>query len=131
VAVRSPNPAVGAAPLAALQAREHALQAREQELAEREERVAIRERELIEQRRVLTEQYRLMKLRQAEAVVAPVAPASWPPHGAGEAAVAPGSRPTVAANAPKFATVSRNAATGTWTRIWRGLFGLGKPVLED
>ena len=135
----TPDAAAAAAAMATVQRLER-------DLAEREARIATRERELAEQHRILTEQYRLMKMREAQAPVAAAA-APWPPakpaagsvatpQAATPATASPVTRPaaprtTADIAGPQF-TISRRAPSpNAWTRLWRGLFSPGKPLLEE
>jgi putative secretion ATPase (PEP-CTERM system associated) len=120
-----------------------AMQRLERDLAEREARIAGRERELVEQHRILTEQYRLMRMRDAQPPAVAATAAPWPPTKPAPGVVAatptatvarPASpRPAVDVPGPQFTIErrTRTASTNVWTRMWRGLFGLGKPLLEE
>ena len=134
-AIVTPPPAT--APVAAAAMHESELHAREIRLAERETRIT-------EQQRVLMEGYRLLgDARNRPAGPAPPAGAprpAWPP-----AKPASDGRPTPAAAsaAPRasdeaLASTRRPvyrdplpASESLWMRLRRGLFGPGKPVIED
>jgi general secretion pathway protein A len=129
------------------------------DLSVREAHVALRERQLAEQHRILTEQYRILKMRESQATAnaaraggplpakadGPASAVETPPPAAAAAAEAPTSAPSLT-RAPLVATTFRGATAiapatlsqapeasgpGLWTRMRRGLFGVGKPVLED
>jgi hypothetical protein len=101
---------------------------------------ALREAQLAEQRRVLTEQYRLNMRResQAAATVRASAPLPSKPAPTSSTICTPAPR-TIAAIRPPEAAPSVTAAhgirdasrPGLWARVRRGLFGLGRPLLED
>jgi general secretion pathway protein A len=134
-----PTPAPDAAATAAAMA---AMRRLERDLAEREVRIANRERELVEQHRILTEQYRLMRMRDAQQPAAAAATAApWPPtkQAPGVPAATPTAtvarpaspQPAVDVAGPQFTIARRMATPNVWTRMWRGRFGLGKPLLEE
>jgi general secretion pathway protein A len=131
-AVALPSPATAPAAM-----RDGEILAREARLAEREKRIA-------EQQRVLMEGYRLLRdVNDKPAAVAQAASATrpaWPP-----AKPAPDARPT-----PAAASAVPRASYGVqpypshrvfrdpspepesfWTRLRRGVFGPGKPIVED
>jgi hypothetical protein len=101
---------------------------------------ALREAQLAEQRRVLTEQYRLNMRResQAAATVRANAPLPSKPAPTSSTICTPAPR-TITAIRPPEAAPSVTAAhgirdasrPGLWARVRRGLFGLGRPLLED
>ena len=111
----------------------------------REERIALRERQLAEQHSILTEQYRLVKLRESQAAATAVSP-SVRPSSKPMSKPAPASS-AITTSAPLIATTFRStepmpslnvaygfrepSSPGLWIRVRRGLFGVGKPVLED
>lgn len=145
VAPATPAAVPAAAPSAdvsaALAAQAQAIAQAERDLAMREARIAARERELAEQHRILTEQYRLMKSREATA--ATPTGATWPPRqpaggeppqGSAGGATRTAGRPTAATPIQPARTLlraDRYPERNVWTRVWRGLFGVAKPVLED
>jgi putative secretion ATPase (PEP-CTERM system associated) len=151
MAVQATAPAPAPAPAAAAAAAMAALQRFERDIAEREARIVSRERELAEQHRILTEQYRLMRMRETQTATATTT-APWPPAPAAAAATpataaatrpappaavvapqppSPAPRPPANIAAPRFTIEQHSVSPGVWTRMWRGLFGLGKPLLEE
>jgi putative secretion ATPase (PEP-CTERM system associated) len=138
-----PVPAAPAAAVAPPSARAPAAM-RNREIDARETRLAEREKRIAEQQRVLMEGYRLLRdVNDKPAAVAQTAGAprpAWPP-----AKPAPDARPTpAAASAVPRASygvqpypshrVFRDPSPepeGFWTRLRRGLFGPGKPIVED
>src|SRR5881394_696905 len=123
------QPAVAAAPIAAMRTAEddklaRELAEREKELRRREQEMASREKELAEQRRVLADQYRLLRM-QAQAAQPAVAHApaasAWPP-----ASAAPAARPRV--QSPSFAMYQSKRRPGFWRRMKNTLLGTPEPV---
>jgi general secretion pathway protein A len=111
------------------------------DIAEREARVALREKQLAERHRILTEQYRVLKIRESQVAATAVTTTIQPPS-------RPAPTPSaIAAPIPLMATTFRSTeptpspagahscreanSPGLWTRVRRGLFGVGRPVLED
>jgi putative secretion ATPase (PEP-CTERM system associated) len=133
----APAAAVAMPPATALSSMpDREIHAREARLAEREKRVA-------EQQRVLMEGYRLLRDvsdKPAAAQPAGATRPAWPP-----AKVGPDATPTPAAASavPRtshavqpypFHRVFRDPSPhpeSFWTRLRRGLFGPGKPIVED
>jgi putative secretion ATPase (PEP-CTERM system associated) len=120
------------------------------ELAAREARLAEREKQLAEQKQVLLESYQLLRAARGKAAVdaAPaIAPAhaAWPPSRPAPAEPMPSvvgnpSPRTSAMPARPMPALSSShrlfrepeaAPEGLLTRLYRGLFGLGKPVFEE
>jgi general secretion pathway protein A len=111
------------------------------DVAAREARVALREKQLAEQHRILTEQYRLLKIRESQAVATAVAtnvqPPSKPaPTTSAIATPAPIVATTFRSTGPKPSPATTYSfpeanSPGFWRRVRRGLFGVGRPVLED
>jgi putative secretion ATPase (PEP-CTERM system associated) len=114
-----------AAAAAAMQARE--LHAREVALAEREKRIA-------EQQRVLMEGYRLLRDVREKADRPAVSAGErpiWPPAKPAPPAT-PHTRDDVRSSpSPRGFQELSAAPDGLWTRLRRGVFGPGKPVVED
>jgi hypothetical protein len=112
------------------------IHAREARLAEREKRVA-------EQQRVLMEGYRLLRDvsdKPAAAQPAGATRPAWPPAKVGpDATPAPAAASAVprtshAVQPHPYHRVFRDPSPqpeGFWTRLRRGLFGPGKPIVED
>jgi len=127
------------------------------ELAAREARLAEREKQLAEQKQVLLESYQLLRAARGKAAVdaAPpvaaaasaIAPAhpAWPPSRPAPAEPMPSmvgnppprTSPIPARPIPALSSSHRlfrepeAAPEGLLTRLYRGLFGLGKPVFEE
>jgi general secretion pathway protein A len=126
------------------------------ELAAREARLAEREKQLAEQKQVLMESYRLLRATRDKPPVdagPPVAPArpAWPPSRPAPAEPMPSMvgraepMPSTVGNPPPRSRPSLELSSshrlfrepvvapddGLWTRLRRGLFGIGKPILED
>ena len=127
------------------------------DLAAREARLAEREKQLAEQKQVLLESYQLLRAARGKAVVdaapaiAAAAPArapahaAWPPSRPAPAEPMPsvvGNPPprTSAMPARPMPALSSShrlfrepeaAPEGLLTRLYRGLFGLGRPVFEE
>jgi putative secretion ATPase (PEP-CTERM system associated) len=120
----------------------------------REERIAIRERQLAEQHRILAEQHRIIRLRESQvaATLAATVAATAEAATSVRPVSTPASQPAPASSAnnastPLVATTFRStqpmpslrvaygfresSSPGLWSRVRRGLFGVGKPVLED
>jgi putative secretion ATPase (PEP-CTERM system associated) len=112
----------------------------------REAHIALRERQLAEQHRILTEQYRI--IRRLNSSPQPSVQTAAPVREAAPAPIAqPGAARTPAASTaliattfrgvpePKASRAARAAASpsrdGVWTRVRRGLFGSGKPLVEE
>ena len=116
----------------------------ELEIQAREARVAERERRVAEQQRVLMEGYRLLKDVQ-EKPAGPAQPGgaprpAWPPARPASHADATARGPSAAPRASQdispppshlMFSAASPAADGFWTRLRRGVFGPGKPVVED
>jgi putative secretion ATPase (PEP-CTERM system associated) len=142
----APPPVTAAAPatvaLPPATAPEAAAAMHESELHAREIRLAERERRFTEQQRVLMEGYRLL----GDARNRPAGPAqpagaprpAWPPakpasddKPTAAAAAAPGASDALpSARRPVYRDRSP-APESLWMRLRRGLFGPGKPVIED
>jgi general secretion pathway protein A len=112
----------------------------------REAHIALRERQLAEQHRILTEQYRI--IRRLNASPQPSVQTAAPVRETASAPVAqPGAARTPAASTALIATTFRGVpepqasrtaravapppSDGVWTRVRRGLFGSGKPLVEE
>jgi hypothetical protein len=129
-----PSPEAAAAAAAAIRAAAEAAAATERALAEREAAIVRRERELAEQFRVLTEQYRLMKAQQSQPAIPQAKPAApWLSRPAAKTA-APAASRTPAPQPAQAARIVRHdhrPIPSFWTRLRRGLLGVGKPLFED
>jgi putative secretion ATPase (PEP-CTERM system associated) len=104
------------------------------ELHAREIRLAERERQIAEKERVLKESYRLLR----DVRTAPVTQPPWPParpaaddKAAAAAAVSRASYEGATSSSHKVSREPLRGPEGFWTRLRRGLFGAGKPVVED
>jgi putative secretion ATPase (PEP-CTERM system associated) len=132
-----PSPEAAAAAAAAVRAAAEAAAATERALAEREAAIVRRERELAEQFRVLTEQYRLMKAQQSQPAV-PQAKAATPWLSKPAAKIAapaasrtPAPQPAQPAQPARIVRHDHRPIPSFWTRLRRGLLGVGKPLFED
>jgi hypothetical protein len=108
----------------------------------REARLAEREKQIAEQQRVLMEGYRLLRdVREAPSTQpAAAARTSWPPprpapneKGAPELAGVPRRAAYNVNSSPTFRAF-RDASPepeSLWSRLRRGLLGLGKPAVQD
>ncbi|HKB11660.1 MAG TPA: AAA family ATPase [Vicinamibacterales bacterium] len=151
--------AAAAAALVAIKNTERELAERESRLATRERELSEQQRILTEQLRLMKMREAQTVAAGTTASWPPSAPAQAPiaPQGAvaTTAAVAsqgavgsqgivarPGSpvaasmppaapRPAANAVSPQFLIERRTATPTVWARMWRGLFGLDKPLLED
>ena len=100
-------------------------------------RIALRERRLAEQQRTLIDQHRVITRRESQAAATTartsVPPISKPGRSAIRTRVAPATVALRATAAPAVRAGHdlRDASSpGWWTRLWRGLLDVGKP-LED
>ena len=108
--------------------------------AAREARITLREQQLAEQHRILTEQYRVVKLRESQAAATAARasvplPKPAPPPNAKRTTTSPLVATTfrLMDTTPYVSTVQERhdaISPGVWTRLRRGVFGVGKPMLE-
>jgi putative secretion ATPase (PEP-CTERM system associated) len=144
-AVLTTTPSMSAAPVPATQAAAGGMTAatirptqtpvlHDGELHARESRLAERERQIAEKERVLKESYRLLRDVRTNPVTQP----PWPParpatddKPAAAAAVSRASYEGATSSSHKVSREPLRAPEGFWTRLRRGLFGAGKPVVED